>query len=234
MDTIFDKPLNKELNDKPDYATEMPMSDSDSTTVSQAIAKKQPYYDAGIMNTADVSTGIASAVKAARNAGYLVESRETAIVAFSLNNNVPYTVNVIGYNGGTFYFTAHTYNNAWRGYVGITDTTCASLNQLVTTERIKYINGSAGQTVDTGISVNGGFGGRTLFVIISSHTSSGDATSSGLYLVRCGYSGDYFSSYEISKQGSGGVFTISKSSNNTVQIHGTGAWTATIIGSTTL
>lgn len=38
MDTIFDKPLNKELNDKPDYATEMPMSDSDSTTVLQAIA----------------------------------------------------------------------------------------------------------------------------------------------------------------------------------------------------
>jgi len=41
MDTIFDKPLNKELNDKPDYATEMPMSDSDSTSVSQAIVNLQ-------------------------------------------------------------------------------------------------------------------------------------------------------------------------------------------------
>ena len=40
MDTIFDKPLNKELNDKPDYATEMPVSSSDSTTVSEALTSQ--------------------------------------------------------------------------------------------------------------------------------------------------------------------------------------------------
>lgn len=42
---IFDKPLDNDVNSKPDYATEMPMSDSDSTSVLQAIANLENKYE---------------------------------------------------------------------------------------------------------------------------------------------------------------------------------------------
>lgn len=44
-----------------------------------------------------------------------------------------------------------------------------------------------------GINVNTGGGGRTYLLLASRHTDTGDATSSAMYLVRCGYDGDHYS-----------------------------------------
>ena len=91
MDTIFDKPLNKELNDKPDYATEMPMSDSDSTSVSQAIATLNSNIDsltttvAGKVNTSDIANNLTTTA-----AGKVLDARQGKTLNDSLSGKIPY------------------------------------------------------------------------------------------------------------------------------------------------
>lgn len=72
-------------------------------------------------------------------------------------------------------------------------------------------------TVDTGISVNGGHAGRTLLVMMTGHTSDQNNTQSALYLVRCGYNGNYTpTAYSL---GGNYSITVGKSASNTITLH---------------
>lgn len=52
---------------------------------------------------------------------------------------------------------------------------------------------------NTGISVNGGAGGRTYLVCWSTHSSTGDSTTSYIGMLRCGYNGNNYSLIEIAR-----------------------------------
>lgn len=56
---------------------------------------------------------------------------------------------------------------------------------------------TSSNSVTTDISVNGGEGGKTILVIASGHTSSGDATASAVLMLRCGYNGNHVSAANI-------------------------------------
>ena len=70
---------------------------------------------------------------------------------------------------------------------------------------------------NSGIKADGGYQGQTLLVMYSEHSNSGDATDSGLFMIRCGYDGNNFSRKEIAtEQGSGTVYPL----NVTVDTNG--------------
>jgi hypothetical protein len=69
----------------------------------------------------------------------------------------------------------------------------------------------------TGLSVNGGEGGRTLLAMVSSQNGSGNGTASALYMVRLGYDGNNVSVVRVvgDDGGSGvgsSVYTFSQTS----------------------
>jgi len=53
--------------------------------------------------------------------------------------------------------------------------------------------GSSTDYVTTGINVNASTRGRAILLIASRNTGAGDSTAAALYLIRLGYSGDYYS-----------------------------------------
>ena len=59
----------------------------------------------------------------------------------------------------------------------------------------------------TGINVNAGSGGATAILLFSTNTSTGNSTSSAMYLVRYGFDGDNYSTYYIG--GSSNFITFS-------------------------
>ena len=70
---------------------------------------------------------------------------------------------------------------------------------------------------NSGIKADGGYQGQTLLVMYSEHSNSGDATDSGLLMIRCGYDGYNYSIKEIAtEQGSGTVYSL----NITVDTNG--------------
>ena len=75
---------------------------------------------------------------------------------------------------------------------------------------------SAGQSYDTGISVDAGWAGRTILVIASEHWSDGNNTGSGIYMVRCGYNGSNYSVVTIANSHRDPVFFSVNSSGNLV------------------
>lgn len=73
---------------------------------------------------------------------------------------------------------------------------------------------------NTGISVNGGDGGRTYLVCWSTHSSTGNNTTSYIGMLRCGYSGNNYSLSEIVKaagSSSSLLVTFSVDSNGILQ-----------------
>lgn len=97
------------------------------------------------------------------------------------------------------------------------------------TNKIKFYSGQAGATVDTGIKVNAGYLGGTVVIIASCHTSSGNSTTSCIFMVRCGYDGGNYAVIEVAKSQVGGAFTVSKNSSNHITISATGAWQAMVL-----
>lgn len=61
----------------------------------------------------------------------------------------------------------------------------------------------------TGISVNPGFGGRTILAIASGHGDSGDATYSKISMLRCGYDGNFIQETVLSKSAKYETYNIS-------------------------
>jgi hypothetical protein len=55
--------------------------------------------------------------------------------------------------------------------------------------------------VSTGININGGLGGKTIMLYFSAQWDAGDATSSGIYMVRCGFDGNNYSLVNIAESG---------------------------------
>lgn len=47
--------------------------------------------------------------------------------------------------------------------------------------------------VNTGLSINGSYNGKTYMLIASTQWDAGDNTSSGVYMIRCGYNGNNYS-----------------------------------------
>lgn len=85
---------------------------------------------------------------------------------------------------------------------------------------VKYF--SVTSTYDTGISVNAQHGGRALLTIASGNHGDGDNTGSLIAVLRCGFSGNYLSIYEISKQGSTSSefpLSFSTSANGTIVLN---------------
>lgn len=81
---------------------------------------------------------------------------------------------------------------------------------------------SVAGTYDTGISVNAQHGGRALLAIASGNHGDGDNTGSLIAVLRCGFSGNNLSTYEISKQGptsSGFPLSFSTSANETIVLN---------------
>lgn len=71
-----------------------------------------------------------------------------------------------------------------------------------------------GQSFDTGVSVNGGYMGRTILVIASEHWSDGNNTGSGIYMIRCGYNGGNWGFEVITEQNRRPVsFSVNSSGN---------------------
>lgn len=54
-----------------------------------------------------------------------------------------------------------------------------------------FSNVSNSSFKNTGISLNANNGGRTILAICSGHSGTGSATHSSIYLIRCGYSGNF-------------------------------------------
>lgn len=73
---------------------------------------------------------------------------------------------------------------------------------------------------DTGITVNGGAGGRTIIAIGSAHEGEGDHTISNIKLLRLGYSDDYLTVTDIAESKGFDNLKLSyqKSSNNTIEV----------------
>lgn len=65
------------------------------------------------------------------------------------------------------------------------------------------------QTTSTHININKGNGGKTLLLCISGHTSTGNNTYSGMYMIRCGYNGNNYNKTTIveDKGESGAIYT---------------------------
>lgn len=55
--------------------------------------------------------------------------------------------------------------------------------------------------VSTGISINGGSGGKTIMLFFSSQWDAGDSTASGIYMIRCGVNGNNYSLVNIAQSG---------------------------------
>jgi hypothetical protein len=73
-----------------------------------------------------------------------------------------------------------------------------------------------------GISINAGHYGRTYLLLASEHWTDGNATHSAMYLIRCGYSGNYFQSFYIG--GSGDFVMFQADANgilNAASVYGT-------------
>lgn len=69
-------------------------------------------------------------------------------------------------------------------------------NQILKKVYSGYCDGK-GTTVDTGISVNGGYGGMAYLIAYSFHTSNKDNTGAGLKLLRCGFDGNNYQITDI-------------------------------------
>ena len=54
---------------------------------------------------------------------------------------------------------------------------------------------------NTNISINGGFGGKTIMLYFSAHWDAGNSTSSGIYMIRCGHDGNNYSVVKIAFSG---------------------------------
>lgn len=73
---------------------------------------------------------------------------------------------------------------------------------------VRYMGGAIEKTIfatheliDTGISVNAWSGGRTIIVMSSTNYSDGNMSTSGYYMVRCGYNGDNYIVTTIAESG---------------------------------
>ena len=69
---------------------------------------------------------------------------------------------------------------------------------------IKTVSDVGENWVSTGISVNAADGGRTIMIMASYNSSSGNSTSSVYAMVRCGYNGNNFSTTVIASDYTGG------------------------------
>lgn len=79
-------------------------------------------------------------------------------------------------------------------------------------------NGTPGQTV-LPINANGYWLGRTCLIIWSNSDSDGDLTSSGVYMIRCGYDGNHITQITIAENRgyhSGAVPSFSVASDGTI------------------
>ena len=80
----------------------------------------------------------------------------------------------------------------------------------------KY-NVGGNTSVTTSVNVNGGSGGKTILAILSSHSSTGDASSSAILMIRCGYNDNKYaittiaSSYGIGGRDITGVLSVDNS-----------------------
>ena len=54
---------------------------------------------------------------------------------------------------------------------------------------------------NTNIGINGGAGGKTIMLYFSAQWDAGDSTSSGIYMIRCGFNGNNYSVVEIASSG---------------------------------
>lgn len=105
-----------------------------------------------------------------------------------------------------------------------------AINQVASQILKKVYSGhceGAGNTVDTGVSVNGGYGGMAYLIAYSYHTSNKDNTGAGLKLLRCGYDGNNYGITDIvSSSGNssniGLTFSISSAGTLTFWNGGTG------------
>lgn len=67
---------------------------------------------------------------------------------------------------------------------------------------------SKNKVTDTGINVNGGNAGKAALVLTSGNYSSGSSVIAGLYLIKFGYSNDYFKVNTILEDGTAGLTPI--------------------------
>lgn len=83
-----------------------------------------------------------------------------------------------------------------------------------------YFSSEAGFT--TNISCNQYSNGMAILVLFSRNNSAGDATTSAIYMLRCGHSGNHLTTVEIAKSGEMPYPTFSVDSNGfiTVDIYG--------------
>lgn len=88
----------------------------------------------------------------------------------------------------------------------------------------KRFSSSLNTPLDTGLSVNAGYGGQTLLALAADFSTSGDATYSKMSLLRLGYDGGHLQEEVIAScKGSaysGSAVTYTVSSNNTLVING--------------
>lgn len=84
---------------------------------------------------------------------------------------------------------------------------------------------------DTGLSINGGEQGRVYILICSAHSSAGNSTNAGVYMIRCGYNGGNYSIVTIAESNMTPAYplTISVSSENTIVLTSLVPWAITII-----
>lgn len=129
MDTIFDKPLNKELNDKPDYATEMPMSDSDSTSVSQAIATlNTKFVYVSISNSDGASAKFTSALTTISVRNYEEDKSYPVMMFFSGSNFVGAFTGTINVTSGGIRFAVSDETRIYQGLFLRSNNTISSIS----------------------------------------------------------------------------------------------------------
>lgn len=84
-----------------------------------------------------------------------------------------------------------------------TDNNVVTLMKKIAFERTVW-----GNTLqNTGINVNAGSGGKTYLICYSTHSSTGDATTSYIGMLRCGYSNNKYSITQIVQAGTG-ILTV--------------------------
>lgn len=90
-------------------------------------------------------------------------------------------------------------------------------------QRVCSKGASGGTTIDTGLTVNGGYGGNAYLVVNTWHTSTGANTGTTIDIISLNYDGGNFATYQVCKinNGSAGkAFSYGVSSNQTLTVYG--------------
>lgn len=86
------------------------------------------------------------------------------------------------------------------------------------TLKILFKGTAASGGTNTHISVNGGYGGNTLFCLVSIQWDTGNNTTSQLFMIRCGYNGNNYSVVKLHSSNEQSYYIISFSVNESGEL----------------